>query len=219
MLKKLAAASFILILAFTAACSGENNDETIGDDVTVAKVNDMEVKGEEYNYLYEQFEQFYTQQGQDPEDEETAKMIKESVLEQLIGQTVIIYYAEQNGFGASDEEVEKELNSVKEQYEDEEEFAQILKEYDITEDELREEIALQIKTEKYIEHEIGPIQVTDDEVQEFYESYKEQMGDELPELDEIKDVLRGELERKKQQEKVAELIEELKEQSEIDIFI
>lgn len=161
---------------------------------------------------------FMNRLGQDLEDEEIAETIKETVLEQLIGQTVLLYYAEQNGFEAEDEEVEQELNTIKEQYE-EDEFARVLEDSGITEEQLREEMANQIKTNKFIDQEIGSIDVSEEEVQEYYETYKEQMGEEAKELEDVEEVIKRELENQKRQEKAKEIVDELKEKSDIEILI
>ncbi|TCT18787.1 SurA-like protein [Melghiribacillus thermohalophilus] len=220
MFKKVTSIGVVFLLIFVAACADgeEKSEEDITDDTIVATVNGMEIKGEDYNFAYEQLEQLYEQTGQDLEDEEIAETIKETVLEQLIGQTVLLYYAEQNGFEAEDEEVEQELNTIKEQYE-EDEFARVLEDSGITEEQLREEMANQIKTNKFIDQEIGSIDVSEEEVQEYYETYKEQMGEEAKELEDVEEVIKRELENQKRQEKAKEIVDELKEKSDIEILI
>ncbi|MCP8617666.1 SurA N-terminal domain-containing protein [Salirhabdus salicampi] len=222
MLKKQTLFGVIIMLMILAACSQENNNEegkAIEDDTTVATVNGMEIKGEDYNMLYEQTEQYFAQQGQDPEDEEIANQIKESALDQLIGQKVVLFYADQNGYEASEEEIEEQFDFVKSQYESDEDFADILQQHNLTEEKLRSEIANQIKTNQFLEDKIGEVEVTDEEIQEYYDMYKEQMGDEIPELEEVEEMLKDEIQRQKQQEQMAQVIENLKEDSDIEILI
>lgn len=68
MFKKVTSIGVVFLLIFVAACADgeEKSEEDITDDTIVATVNGMEIKGEDYNFAYEQLEQLYEQTGTGP---------------------------------------------------------------------------------------------------------------------------------------------------------
>ncbi|WP_421384827.1 SurA N-terminal domain-containing protein [Bacillus salacetis] len=197
----------------------------VDEETTVAVVNEEDIKGEAYNTLLSQTQMQYQQMGQDPTSEELAPKLKESTIDSLIGQTLLLQEAEKHGYKASDEEIQKEIDTLKANYEDEEQFEEILKSNGLTMDELKSEVANNIKYTAYIDNELEVEEVKDEDVKAYYDQYAEQSSGsedteaQMPEFDEVKDQIRQQLERQKTQEVLAAEVEKLKENASIEIKI
>lgn len=111
----------------------------------------------------------------------------------------------------SDDVVEGELNTIITQNGGEEAFALLLTEYGFTEDTLRQNIADSLHIQAYLETKITTPEVTEAEIQAFYDSLGGQEGAQLPPLDDaVKAQIEAQLSQSKQQEAVAAVIEELR---------
>ncbi|WP_409253874.1 SurA N-terminal domain-containing protein [Bacillus sp. SCS-153A] len=200
-------------------------EKHVDADTTVAVVNDEDIKGDAYNTLLSQTQMQYQQMGQDPTSEELASRLKESTIDSLIGQTLLLQEADKKGYKATDEEVQNEIDTLKANYEDEAQFEEILKSNGLTMDELKTEVANNIKYTAFIENELTVEEVKDEDVKAYYDQYAEQSSgseeteSQLPEYEEVKDQIKQELERQKTQEVLAAKVEELKENASIEIKI
>lgn len=190
------------------------------DDQSVAVVNGVEIERAEFDIRLDQIKASYTQQGFDFNSEE-GKMfltqIEEFVLTSLIDEEVLMQEIEKKGVSISEQEVDDEIAMIKAQFGDDDTFNEILKENGLTEDELRELLVDEIKRQQYIEDEVGDIVVTEEEMEEFYTVYSQQI-EEPPAYEEIKDMIEQQIQSDKMQEEEQLLIEQLKSDSEINIL-
>lgn len=196
--------------------------QKLDEDKTVAIVNDKKILGREYNSVLTSSQMMYQQMGQDPTTKDAAEKIKKQTLDSLVGQTLLLQEADKKGYKASDEEIKKQLGETKGQFKDDKEFETAMKQAGLNPDSLETEIANNIKYTKYIEGEIKPDEVTDAEIQKFYEEYASQggaEGQEPPKLEEVKPQIKQQLEQQKQQEILVKHVEELKKSAKIDIKV
>jgi hypothetical protein len=200
-------------------------EQHVDKETTVAVVNDEDIKGEAYNTLLSQTQMSYQQMGQDPTSEELAPKLKESTIDSLVGQTLLLQEADKKGYKATDDEIQKEIDSLKASYEDEPQFEEILESNGLTMDELESEVANNIKYTAFIENELTVEDVTDEDVKAYYDQYAEQSSgseeaeSQMPEYEEVKDQIKQELERQKTQEVLASEVEKLKENASIEVKI
>ncbi|MFC0272581.1 SurA N-terminal domain-containing protein [Metabacillus herbersteinensis] len=194
--------------------------QQVEDDKVVAIVNDQELKGIEYNGALAATQMQYQQMGQDPTTDELAKQIKEGTIETLIGQTLLLQEADKKGYKATDEDINKEIDTLKANYEDDKAFEEALKTNKITLDELKKQVADNVKYTQYVEKDVKVEEVTDEEAKEFYEQMASQ-GDaeQTPEFEEVKDNVKQQLQGQKTQEKLAQVVADLKKKAKIDIKI
>ncbi|MCS0672528.1 SurA N-terminal domain-containing protein [Cytobacillus firmus] len=196
--------------------------QKLDEEKTVAIVNDQEILGREYNSVLTSSQMMYQQMGQDPTTKDAADKIKEQTLDSLVGQTLLLQEADKKGYKASDEEVKKQLEETKGQFKDDKEFETAMKQAGLNPDSLEMEIANNIKYTKYINGEIKPGEVTDAEIQKFYDEYASQggaEGQEPPKLEEVKPQIKQQLEQQKQQDMLVKHVEELKKSAKIDIKV
>ncbi len=213
----------LLLMSALIGC-GDAGLESEREEEAVAIVNGEAIPRNEFDELLEMRMGMY--QVQDMDDAETAEMmdmLKQHTLDELIAQTVLMQRAEAAGMVADDEAVEEEYRLLKEQYDDEE-FQRALDAQNLTSESLKENIALQLAVHQYVdekvEEEIGKeaVEVSDDELKAFYEQYSMQMEDP-PEFEEMKPQLEGMVQQEKMQEVTAEIVNQLVEESEIEILL
>ncbi|MCC5911026.1 MAG: SurA N-terminal domain-containing protein [Clostridiaceae bacterium] len=223
-----------LVAILMIGCTTENNNSAndlgeMGD--VVATVNGVDIDIEVFQDTVEQMMFSYEQQGfalEGEEGEEILEQIKQQAINSLVQQEVLLQEAKQGGYDVPDEMVEEELESIKTQFPTEEEFEMALQESQLTENALKDMLVDEMQIEQLIQSKVKEVAVSEDEVKETYEQYKMQMElqmegaeevQEMPSFEEVKDQLEAQIQQGKQQEQIGQIIEELMEKSEIQIFI
>lgn len=230
-----------MILAVTlAACGGDNENSTqsqkgdnektgqtdkpqktkglVDADKTVAVVNGEKIKGKQYNPLLKQFERMGGLAKGNKGGQDVYKQAKKSALDAVIGQTLILQDAEKKGYTASKDKVNKQLDQIKENLGGEKKFKKALKKQNVTMDQLKDNVADQLRWNQYVEKEIGKIKVSQKEIQSYYDKYKAN-AKKPQKLEKIKPIIKQQLTKKKRQEKMADIIDQLKKDSDIEIKI
>ncbi|MCZ0702132.1 hypothetical protein J2T56_001534 [Natronobacillus azotifigens] len=192
-----------------------SEDELLADDEVVAIVNGEEILGEQYNISYLDVKNYFLQQGGDVED---LDLIREQAINFLISEAVLIQDALDKGITASEEEIDQLIAHTKETYPSEEEYEQALENHAHTEETFRRELSYQLIQQQYANQEFPDIEVSEEDIKEFYAQLEEQM-DDLPELEEIRPELETQLEQNESQRLMAERIETLREQADYEILI
>lgn len=190
-------------------------------DSVVAIVNGQEIKGTEFNDALSLFQSNAMSQGQDVTNDELAKQLKDSSLDFIVGQTLIMQEVDKKGYTASEEEIDKALETEKARFKTEEEFETALKESELTVDDLKSQISDNVKITQYLDKDIKVEEVTDDEVKKYYDSLVSANGEseETPKFEDVKETLKANLEQQKSQQEISAKIEELRKGAEIDLKI
>lgn len=235
------------MMVFTiAACSGEdetdapNGDNGIVDDndddvngqweldedlTVIASVNGEEIKTDEWRQNVDQMKMQYTQMGVDFSSQEGQMMlnqIKSQALESLIQRALILQEAIEQGYEASDEAVEEDIQGVIDQYESEEDFEAALEHFDFTRESFAEMLKGDLTLDAFINEAIEIDEVTEEDLEETYAMYVEQAeaaGEAVEDFEDIKDDLEAEVENQYRQEALNEIIEALKEEGDIERFV
>lgn len=189
----------------------------------VATVNGEEINKDVYVASLEQQTSFLAAQGIDLESEEAAgyiEMIQEQLIQQIVNERVIIQAASDEGIEATDEEIDAELSAITSQFESEEQLQEVLDEQGITMEELRSDIAEFVKRDKYVEQNTEAAEISEEELQAAYDELAAMSEEnEIPSFEEYKGELEAQLQNEQQQEQLAQLVESLREESEITIHI
>lgn len=193
--------------------------EKVDNDKVVSKVNGEDIKGKEYNSLYAQIKLSMNENGQDVSD---LKKVKKEALGYIVEQEVLRQDAKEKGIEVTDKEVQKQLDTMKSQNADQ--FKSVLEQYDTTENSFKEQLEFKLILQKYMKKEVKAEKVTDKEVQSYYDKLKKQSkGSEdskkLPELDKIKDQIKGQIKQQKQAMQLQAKVEKLKKNAEIKHMI
>src|SRR5699024_5138301 len=212
---------FIFVLLIAACGEKENNEvqpefevptisdeEKLDEGELVVTVNDDEVTGVTYNLVYTKLKLHAVQTGQEISDEE----LKEMTIESLIDRQLLMQQAKEDGVVVTDDAATEELDRLK--GENEEGFETLLEQYQITEKLFHQQLIFEMTMNEYLTDEIK-VTVTDEEVEEAYEEAKKD-NEDLPELVEIRDTLKSQLESQRTNDELQERIDNLKEKSEIE---
>ncbi len=199
--------------------------QKVEENTIVAIVNGQELKGSDYNAQLNIAQTTFQQMGQDPTTEEVAKQVKDYTLENLVGQTLLMQEVDKKGYKATDEAINKKLETIKGQYKDEKAFEQALKNNNITLDELKKQISDEVRYSQYIENDLKVEEVKEEDVKEYYDTMVSSLKEsddkstEVPEYKDVKETLKVNLESQKTQEKLSEKVEELKKAAKIELKI
>jgi len=192
----------------------------------VAEVNGDEISKDEFETTYEpQFQQAAIQaqmSGQEVDEDD----LKAQIVEALIGQKLIIQEANNSGYEASEDEVNKMLDDLTEQngLESQDDFFAALEEQGMAKDEVTSQIETQVKVDKLIASETGDVDPTKEELQEIYDEYTAQMeqmgGDDeeevdIPSFEEMESDLIAQVKAEKESETYQTLVEELQADADI----
>lgn len=189
------------------------DEEKVSNDEVVTQINGEEIKGEEYNASYAQTKMLMSQYGQDVSD---SKTVKDQTLNVIVEQELLKQDAKEQGIEVTDNEVQKEFETIKEENADQ--FAAVLEQFQLTEASYKEQLAFEITLQKYTEQEMKAGEVTNEEVEAYYEQLKEQ-SEEVPKLEEVKEEIKAQLSQQKQTQQLQAKVEQLKENAEIEHMI
>lgn len=190
----------------------------------VAQVNGEEVSKEDFEAAYTgQFQQA-AMQAQMSGQEIDQDQLKNQLAESMVGQKLLIQEAENQKLAASDEEVNQTLEQLAQQngLETTDEFLKALDEQGMKEEEVRSQVATQVKVDRLIAESAGDTTPSEEEVEAAYEQIKEQqeqMGseEELPAFEELKPDLEEQVKTQKENEATQTLVAELREKADVTI--
>lgn len=193
----------------------------------VAEVNGEEISKEEFETTYQaQFQQMAMQSqmtGQELDQDQLKKQIAES----MIGSELLIQEADNRGFTASEEDVNKTVDDLVKQngLQSKEEFITALEEQGLPEEEVMTQVETQVKVDQLIADESGDTKPTEEELKEAYDQMKtqqEQIGGEeaeVPSFEEMKPNLEEQLKMQKEGEAAQKLVEELRKNADVTVNI
>ncbi len=134
-----------------------------------------------------ELDEFAAQSGLDSsmsKDDPQYQAAMQQIMPQLVDIEIAKAYAQEHNITVSDKEVDQEITKIKEQVgeqarssgqdlSDQEAYEQALKQNNITEDQLREDIRENLPVQKVQERVAGNAEPSDEEIQNFYEKNKE----------------------------------------------
>lgn len=187
---------------------GEEEDIPVsGTGDVVAVVNDQEVTSEEVDAIQSSF----SQQGQEVSSDEA--------LEHLIDQVVMAQKVHEEGITVSDEDAEAEIErQLSAQGVGLDEFKEHLESQGASYEDEIEALKPQLAIQEFLANKTpDEFNVSDEEVQEFYEMYKQQTPEEeqVP-FEEIEPQIVSMLEQQRQEEAINDLIQEYREEADIE---
>lgn len=194
----------------TTQTNDDTNEETDTNSTTnvsvLATVNGIEITSDEVTIQ----QQYYAQQGQ--------QISEEDALEQIIDQEILYLQSQQEGYALNNTEAEAELaDNLQQQNQTLEGFKEYLQEQQLSYQEQLQNYKEQSSIQKYLEVvlEDQNFTVTDQEAESYYASYAQQSTQEVPPYEDIKSQIIDYLKQQKQQEAINDLIEELREDADI----
>lgn len=190
-------------------------------DKAVAVVNGEKITQEKYDSRQAQLASVLSAQGQDPTSEELVGIIKQQVLDDLVAETLILQEAKKEGITAKEDEVNAVFEQSKSQFADEKVFADELTKQGFTESSFRATLTNQNIFQQYLNAhvDLASVSATEEEVEALYEQSISGGGENIPELEEVRDQVQAEVVRQKQQALINEFMNNLRNSSQIEILI
>ncbi|MCP3028536.1 SurA N-terminal domain-containing protein [Halobacillus sp. A5] len=194
----------------------------------VAEVNGEEIQKDEFETTYESQFQQMAMQSQMSGEEVDQDQLKEQTAESLVGQELLIQEAENEGYEASEEDIDETLDELAQQnqLESKDEFLSALEEQGMSEDEVMSQLEAEVKVEQLVASEAGDIEPTEEELEEAYEqmeAQQEQMGEEaggeMPSYEDAKPDLEEQVKTTKESEVTQKLVEELREEGDVTVHL
>lgn len=214
----------MLLVSFSACTAKEEGALDSAEEkiaAVVALVNDKEIQRVDFENMVENMKLSYQQFGIDFESEESKEilaLLEEEALNNLIQQELLLQDALEKRYEISKDEIDRGIEQIKSQFDNEEEFLAALEANQLTLDVLEENIANDMMLEQYIQDEIGEPSASEEEIRAMYEEYS-QTAEDLPAFEEMKLQLEEEIKYQKFQVSFGELIENLEAKGTIEILL
>lgn len=207
--------ALIPILAFSACADIER----------VAQVNGESISKQEFQEQLEMVKTSYQQEGQDlntEENQDRLEQVKQQLLDIMIDNVILRQKAEEQGITVDSQVLEEQIKGIKSQFNNEKEYQQALEEHGLTESDLEEDISNEMLIEKYLKNEISEsdLAVSKSEINNYYEQLKAQYPEgEAPAIEELEPQIVDFLTQQKHQNAKNELLERLRTEADIEIFL
>ncbi|MFW6011162.1 MAG: peptidylprolyl isomerase [Desulfosalsimonas sp.] len=200
----------LIIHTGQAARAEENKEAENGDDY-VAAVNGVKIPAQDLERIVDLFKARYGGSGAQIGDQQLA-YIRKTILDNLIEQQLLYQASKDEGIKVDSVDVREEIDKIKSEFENEDQFKNHISGLNYTEKGLEKEIRRGLSIRKLIEERFGSsLTVTDQEVKSFYEDNKKQF--EVPERVRASHILiRADDENKAQaREKIREVKQKLED--------
>ncbi|MBD3282596.1 MAG: hypothetical protein GF387_03275 [Candidatus Portnoybacteria bacterium] len=184
----------------------------------VAIVNGEEISQEEYNSAESQIA---ANQGIDlgSVDEETKQQIQNQAINNLVSQTLLSQAIENSDVAISEQEINNQIQIIKDRFDSEDAFNQALSAQGMTEEDLRSQIELSLSQQAYFDQELNlsSVEASEEEVASKYEEVA--ANQEVPPLEQVRDQVEQLIVQEKQQDLINDHVEELRAEADIQILI
>lgn len=216
-----------LMLAFVAiivmgtalylASTTELGSRYLTPNSVIASVNGREITQHEFNDSFSKAMIIYESEGADLSNKDVLLEYREKFLEEMINNLLLLQASENIGANASEYEILKEYNDLVTMLKGKEEFAAYMEANKLTEEEVKKNISDQIKIQKYLidATDIEVVVASEDEILATYDKVVASVED-APPLDKVRSLIESELIRQKVVVLVADHIEMLRKDAEIE---
>lgn len=177
-----------------AGCGGGDDDENGSGDVpadAIALVDDRSIPKSEYDRLLTQAQATYEAREQDFPAAGTPEFaqLRNAIVRSLVEQAQFEIAAEEMGITVTDEELEKRLDELKEQFfeGDDAKYQEELEKQGLTEEQVLKDLRTRMLSEKIFEQVTSEVQVADADIEAYYEENKAQF--EQPSSREVRHIL------------------------------
>jgi parvulin-like peptidyl-prolyl isomerase len=194
LLTRLIAVLAALVLGVAAAGCGGDDDDSASADVpaeAIAVVGDREIPKTEYDRLLTQAQATYEAREQDFPEAGTPEFaqLRNALVRSLVEQAQFEIAAEELDVTVTDEELDKRLDELKQQFfdGDEQKYKDELEKQGLTEEQVLKDLRTRMLSEKIFEKVTSEVEVTDADIQAYYEENKSQF--ETPASREVRHIL------------------------------
>ncbi len=142
----------------------------------IAIVNDSKIPRQKFDFIIVKQMKQIEKMGRQIAPEQKYDLQK-MILDKMIAIELLLQEAKKANVAIPDDEVNKKFDIIKSQYKQKEDFEKVLKENEITEADIRDDLKKNITIDTFLEKEIvGKIQIDDAEIKKFYDENKERFN-------------------------------------------
>ena len=196
----------LALVTVAAGCGGGGEDTPDVPAGAIAVVGDREIPKADYDRLLAQAQTTYEAREQEFPAAGTPEFaqLRNAIVRSLVEQAEFEIAAEELGIEVTDDEVEERLDELKEQFfeGDEEQYEQELENQGLTDQQVRDDVRSRVLSEKIFEEVTKDVEVTDEEVEAYYEENRPQF--ETPASREVRHIL---VENKRQADRLHQQLE------------
>ncbi|KUK99127.1 MAG: protein secretion (post-translocation chaperonin) [Parcubacteria bacterium 32_520] len=168
----------IIVIAFVVSIfyglgqyrSSGNRPQNVGN--MIAEVNGEGISYQQWQNAFLSFISRYDNQTLSSISDETLAFIKNNITEQLINTTLLYQYAQDQKLNVSANELNDEIEQIKNSFNSEVEFNEALKRSNLTLNQLKNSLTEQLMINKAITREYEKINITEDEIARYYKENK-----------------------------------------------
>lgn len=195
-----------------------NNEDEINTEDAAAIVNDEVITVTELDIQVQNQLARFEQQGMDisEQGDEIIENLQQDVLDSLISQKLVNQAAA--SYSVTEAEIDQQMTLIKSDFKTDEEYNEALLASGLTHEVLVESVGQDLKQKKFFLDNIAEVEVSEAELEALFAQYNEMMDGKL-DFDEVKPILEEEVVNQKQAPEKEKLIEELKEQANIEVLI
>lgn len=212
----------VVIIAGAWYLVSSNNKTPMDTENVVAVVNGEEIMRTELETIKTQAAQ---QQGVDfaSLDAETQSQVESQILDELIAQVLLRQAVTASGIVATEEDIDAQVATVVSQLGGQEAFGQALVTEGLSEEGFRSQVGADLAVQTYLEQELSlsSVTATNEEIEATYSQAAAQVtqGEEIPPLEEIRLQVEQTVVQQKRQIILAQFIETLKADADIEILL
>lgn len=183
----------LALVAAAAGCGGGDDDEDSAEVPAgaIALVGEREIPKAEYDRLLAQAETTYEAREQEFPAAGTPEFaqLRNAIVRSLVEKTQFEIAAEELGIEVTDEEVDTRLQELKEEFfeGDEKRYQDELEAQGLTEEQVKSDLRTRVLSEKIFEEVTSEVEVTDEEIQAYYDENAAQF--ETPASREVRHIL------------------------------
>lgn len=172
--------SLVLLAVVLSGCQFVQVDPEVEKNTVVAEVYGEEIIKEEFVKVFDNYKAYYDTQYKSDVWEQVIDgkkyidIFKEKVLDILVDTKIQLKKADELGIAVSDEDVEEEINKVREYFDDEEKFNEYLSNNNITIEDFKKDKKTELTIYKLRDKFTENLEVTDEDVAIYYTTHPEE---------------------------------------------
>lgn len=138
----------------------------------IAEVNGTGISYQQWQKAFTSFVSRYDSQTLSAISDELLASLKNNITEQLVNSTLLYQYAEKQNINVTTADLDREVEEIKSSFSSEQEFNDALRKNNLTLNQLKDNLKRQIRIDKAVQNEYDKINISDEEIVQYYEENK-----------------------------------------------
>ncbi len=155
--------------------------------------------------------------GEEQDPRKKRKQIEARVIDQLVLKLLLKSEVQKEQISVEDGEVDQSWQEMVDRHGSEDKLREKLREIGKTPQELRRDLELSIKFQKFVEQRTSNVEVSDEEARNYMLRNREKFGDKP--FEQVKERIKRTLKGKKQQKAVGDLLRSLRDEADIEVNV